>query len=496
MTIYPFFFALFFLLSCTQPAIDSITIALSQAPTSLDPRHATDAVGMRIGNLIFQSLVRIDKNLKVQPSLARRWEQTKNTYIFYVPKGTKFSNGRLLQKEDIEFSFQQYQSPKTPFHSAFKVIQNVQIKETPHEFQIILKLKNNSAVFLSNDLPLLRMLPQKEILSNESLFQKKPIGTGPFFLVKRDDNHIHLQSRTTKKNIIFKVIRDELTRYQKILRNEIDIIQNELSYLKIDQLIQTKIPYQFFKKEGLSVNYLLFNMKDPLFKNKQARKALALGLNTKNMIQLKFKNYVLPANSLLHPKNPFFNQKLPPFSYQPKKAQSILKKNNWTHQKIILTTSNNREVVSYARLLANQMRQIGFQVELKSFEWGTFYGDLKRGNFQVSLLRWVGAFDPDIYRVAFHSSEIPPHGRNRGFYINKKLDALLDSGRVEQNIEKRKKIYQQVQFIIHQDLPIVPLWHNNQLSMVKNEIKGYFLPANGSYDYLSSLTKDKIKNYE
>ena len=496
MTIHRFFFILFFLFSCTQTTFDPITIALSQAPASLDPRYATDAIGMRIGNLIFQSLVRIDKNLKVQPSLAHRWKQTKNTYTFYVQKGKKFSNGRLLKKEDIEFSFQQYQSPKTPFHSAFKVIQNVQIKETPHEFQIILKLKKNSAVFLPNDLPLLRILPKKEILSNENQFQKNPIGTGPFSLVKRDDNHIHLQSRTKNQDIVFKVIRDELTRYQKILRNEIDIIQNELSYLKIDQLSKKQIPYQFFKKEGFSVNYLLFNMKDPLFKNKQARKALALGLNTKNMIQMKFKNYVVPANSLLHPGHSFFNQNLAPLSHQPQKAQSILKKNNWTHQKIILTTSNNREVVSYARLLASQIRKIGFQVELKSYEWGTFYGDLKRGNFQTALLRWVGAFDPDIYRIAFHSSEIPPKGRNRGSYINKKLDALLDQGRTEQNTEKRKKIYQQVQQIIHQDLPIIPLWHNSQLSMVKNEIKGYFLPANGSYDYLTSITKAKIKNHE
>ena len=486
-------FVFIFLTSCTQRPSNKleesqVTLALSQAPSTLDPRKAVSAAGMRITSLIFQSLVRLDRHLKVQPSLARRWTLTDNTYTFYIPKGVVFSNGRPLGKEDIQFSFQEYRSPKSPFHSAFKVIQEVRIQETKNEFQVVVKLKQYSAGFLSTDLPVLKILPKKEILAHPD--SQQWIGTGPFTLVYQDNNQIHLQSRgnTSIQKVVFKVVRDDLTLYQKILREEVDIVQNELSYLKVDKILQnSKLPYQLFKKEGLSVNYLIFNMKDSLFQHKKARKAVALGLNIKDLIQYKFKNYVLPASSILHPRNPFFSEIKHEQTYQPEQAKRMLQL--WGHKKVTLKTSNNKEVVSYARWMADQLRQLGLKVELKSYEWGVFYKDLNRGNFQIALLRWVGAFDPDIYRVAFHSSEKPPRGRNRGFYTNRHLDTLLEKGKQERNLQKRIQIYRQVQNMIRQDLPIVPLWHNLQLSLVKKQIKGYFLPANGSYDYLTSISK-------
>ena len=107
----------------------------------------------------------------------------------------------------------------------------------------------------------------------------------------------------------------------------------------------------------------------------------------------------------------------------------------------------------------------------------------------MALLRWVGAFDPDIYRLAFHSLEAPPQGRNRGFYKNKKLDMLLSAGQKEFDIKIRKRIYKEVQKIVSEELPIIPLWHNQQTAVVKKDIEGYFLPAGGSYDFLLSISR-------
>ena len=466
-----------------------ITLALSQAPVTLDPRKASDAMGMRLSQLIFQALVRIDSNLDIQPDLAFKWKIQKNKYTFWVSKKNQFSNQRKLRKEDIEFSFQEYTSPKNPFYSSFKGIQNVEVQETQNHFKITFSLSEPSATFLSTDLPLLKILPQKEILENEKLFQENPIGTGAFKLLSQDDHHIHLQNKKTSQDVVFKIIRDDLTRYQKILKKEIDIVQNELPYLKVDKLRERNLPYQFFQKEGLSVNYLIFNLKDSLFKNKKARQTVALGLNLPPIIQYKFKNYVTPARSILSTRNPFYNSELPPFKHSLKKAQSILTQNNWNQKKIILKSSNNREVISYVRVIAQQLRDIGFEVQVKSYEWGTFYGDLNKGNFQIGFLRWTGVSDPDIYRIAFHSSEIPPKGRNRSFYSNPHLDALLEEGKKELHLSKRIQIYKEVQQMIREDLPIIPLWHNDQVAFVKKDIQNYFLPLNGSYESLFSIRK-------
>ena len=468
-----------------------ITLALSQSPATLDPRRASDAMGMRLGNLIFQSLVRIDSNLNIQPDLALRWEIHQNQYTFLIPKNIQFSNQRYLQKEDIEFSFKEYTSPRNPFYSSFKIIQNVQVQNDAKNFKLTFSLKNPSATFLSTDLSLLKILPRKEILENESLFQKKWIGTGPFEFISQNDHQIHLRNKKTSQNIFFKIIRDDLTRYQKLLKKEIDIVQNELPYLKVDKLLKKNLPYDLVQKEGLSVNYLIFNLKDSLFKNKQARKTVALGLNIPPIIRYKFKNYVTPATSILPSQSIFFNSDLAPLVHQAQKAKDIINKNNWKQKKITLTSSNNREVISYVRVIAQQLRDIGFQVQVKSYEWGTFYGDLNKGNFQIAFLRWTGVLDPDIYRIAFHSSERPPRGRNRSFYVNPVLDELLEKGRQESQLQKRIELYKEVQQIIQSDLPIIPLWHNQQISFVKKNIQGYFLPFNGSYDFLQFLKKEK-----
>ena len=478
----------------------TITIALSQAPTTLDPRLATDATGMRITNLLFQSLVRLDRNLNIKPSLATHWSYQDHTYTFFIPQGVRFSNGRYMTKEDIQFSFEQYQSPKNPFYSAFKIIQKVDIQKTPEGFTVVLKMKQNSPTFLKADLPILKILPKKEIELSDDSFHKQPIGTGAFQLSHQTDNAIHLglnpfyQKPPFVKKVIFSIIRDDLTRYQKMLRKEIDILQSELSYLKMDHLKKSKLPYRFFQKEGLSVNYLLFNLKDALFKNKEIRRAVALGIHREEIVKYQFNNYVTIAHSILNANNPFFYMPSTPRTFNLEKAKQIIQQNQWGQKKVILTTSNNREVIAYGRILAHQLRQIGLKVELKSYEWGTFYGDLKRGQFQMALLRWVGAFDPDIYRLAFHRSQVPPKGRNRGFYINPQLDSLLDTGRAETTIAKRKAIYKEVQQIIYRDIPIVHLWHNTQLSLVKNHIIGYFLPMDGSYSYLHTIqTTESVK---
>ena len=482
----------------------AVVIALSQRPSTLDPRFAVDAGGMRLGQLIFQPILRLDKNLKIIPGAAYKWTYNNLIYTFYLKKNITFSNGRKIEKQDIEFSFEQFSSPKSPFYSSFKNIEKVHIQDTAQEFIVKAELKNFLAPFLSSDLTLLKLLPKKEILEDEKKWQAQPIGSGPFKLLEQNENSIHLQRRavqqsaqkkilntsfsgkdTTKaSDVIFKIIRDDLTRFQKILKKEIDIVQSDLPYSKIEAVQKRSLPYRVIQKPGLSMNYILINFKDPLFKNKKARQALAFGVNTPNIIQHKLKSAGRPAASILHPENPFFNKALSPLVYDFFKAKQIMIDQGFTGKTISIKTSNNREAISHSKIIAQDLRQIGFKVRLKSYEWGAFYGDIKNGRFQLALLRWVGAFDPDIYRTAFHSAERPPQGRNRGFYVNKKLDSLLEKGRKTKNTLNRKLIYQQVQQIIAEDLAIIPLWHNQQTALVKNNIEGYFLPLNGSYDFL------------
>jgi peptide/nickel transport system substrate-binding protein len=127
---------------------------------------------------------------------------------------------------------------------------------------------------------------------------------------------------------------------------------------------------------------------------------------------------------------------------------------------------------------------------LASFEWGTFYGDIQSGNFQLATMRWVGATDPDIYRVALHSREVPP-GRNRGYYENKNMDKLLDQGIKIDNSEKRIAHYRDVQKTVLSELPFIPLWYDTQVAIVHKRVADYTPPKNG--DFTSFIHVHKVE---
>ena len=157
-----------------------------------------------------------------------------------------------------------------------------------------------------------------------------------------------------------------------------------------------------------------------------------------------------------------------------------------------LKTSNNPESLANGTTLANQWSQAGIKVNHRSFEWGTFYSDVKKGNFQLAIMRWVGISDPDIYRIAFHSKELPP-GRNRGSYKNKNIDSWVEKGLRIMDPKKRIPYYYKVQKMILKDLAVIPLWYNQQVAIVSSRVKNYVPPAKGDYSPLFSVSLEAHK---
>jgi len=313
-----------------------VVIALSQKPSTLDPRFATDAIGMRIGSLIFQSLVRLNRDLKVTSSLAEKWSCSRRVCSFHIPKDVTFSNGSSLTAEDIQFSFDQYRLKKSPFYSAFESVHAFNIQETEKEFVVTISMKYFSANFLSGDLPVLRIFSMKEALAG------RLVGSGPFVLVKEDSNQIHLRARKESmiKNVIFKVIRNGLTRFKKVLKGEVDIAQSELPFSSIEKIKKFQKNYQVFQRTGLSMNYLLINMQDPIFRDLKARQALAFAIDRDSIIQHKLKGFARKAASILNNENPFFFTNRA-YKYDLKKARSILENQGLKQKKIHIKTSSN-----------------------------------------------------------------------------------------------------------------------------------------------------------
>ncbi|MDE0118604.1 MAG: ABC transporter substrate-binding protein [Bdellovibrionales bacterium] len=477
----------------------SVIVALGSEPRLLDPRRATDANSMRIVDLLFHSLVRLGPRLDILPSAAQSWNYKDKVYTFIIDNNLKFSNGRKLTKEDLLFSFQEYRSEKSPFSSSFQIIESVNVEETEEQFILTVKLKEESAKFLQSDIPVLKILPKPEVLSAGSKFYKNPIGTGPFKLKHYSSRQIILDAN--KQNtpaphideVIFKIVRDSFTRFQKMLNKEVDIAQSEMAFDKFNYFLDRKEDFTVFRRPGLTVTYLLINFKDECLKQRNIRQVLALSIDRSKIIQYKLSGFAHEATTILSPNNFFFNRHIKNPAYAPKQAKSLF--NQWSRacrQKIFsLKTSNARSAVDHGKVLSMQLKKIGLKVRMESFEWGTFYGDLNAGRFQLALLKWIGVIDPDIYRLAFHSEEHPKKGRNRGWYKNRQLDQLLDQGVTVMNRDKRRIIYNQVQKMIQKEIVFIPLWYEEQIAVVQKNILHYSLSDIGDFYYLTRIRKRK-----
>lgn len=487
-------------LGCTKKSVDdpsTLYVGLSAAPATLDPRNAMDAGGMRLTNLLFSSIVRLGPDLEIIGEAASKWTYAKLVYSFTLRPGLKFDDGSPegipVTKEDFEFSLDAFRKSGR-FASSLEAIDSYTVTYGPDGGLLTLKLKAFSATLLT-DLTPVKLMPAKIVSEKGDAFRDKPIGTGPFSYVSSDANEIRLRANPFNtyaspklKTVVFKIVREDSTRFLKLMKGELDLVQQELPPAKVTE-IEKKGGFQVFKYPGLSMTYMLVNLKDSVFQKKESRQALSSAINRDEIIRFKLENLAQAATSILSPINPYHDVSLSRPTFDLEKAKKLIESNGLKDKEVILKTSNATQAVENGKVLANQLESAGLKVKLQSFEWATFYKDMDQGNFQLATMKWVGTTDPDIYKTAFHSAEVPPKGRNRGSYSNPQLDKLVEVGRGIEDVRKRIDHYKKVQRIIYDDLPLIPLWYDFEVAVASSRVKDYVPSKNGDYTSLTKVQK-------
>jgi peptide/nickel transport system substrate-binding protein len=213
------------------------------------------------------------------------------------------------------------------------------------------------------------------------------------------------------------------------------------------------------KGEGSNYAYLGFNLRDPILSKRRVREAIAHGLNIDEMITYLVGGCALRASGLLYPGNWAYEPGVEHYDYDLDRAARLLDEAGFTNRparfRLSYKTSQNDVALRKAQYVQAQLKKLNIEVEIRSYEWSTFFADIRRGDFQLYSLEWVSITDPDIYYYIFHSKSVPPDGANRGGYSNPEVDRLLEIGRRETDRSKRAEIYRRVQKIVAHDLPYV-----------------------------------------
>jgi ABC-type transport system substrate-binding protein len=473
------------LLSCSaKPISNTVVMIIENSPTNLDPRIGLDAQSERIDELLFDDLCTRDEHLNVRPGLAERWEvPDPRTYIFHLHKNVKFHDGRPLTSRDVKWTFDSLLQGKirSTKAAAYRLVDHIDAQD---DYTVVFHLKEPFATFPYG--------------SGEEI-SRHPIGSGPFrfvsaepdkeVIIERNDGYwgamAHLQ------RVRFAVIPDATTRALELRKGSADIAVTSLTGDMVLAL-ERESDLEVLHAPGTVLAYLAFNVRDPILKDVRVRQAVAYAIDRAPMIHYLLRDFGRPAYSLLPPESWAYNGDVPHYDHNPDRARQLLEQAgyravNGVRFHLTLKTSTDENPRLVAAVLQQQLRDVGIALDIRTYEFATFFSDITRGAYQLHTLRWVGGNeDPDIFEYVFHSAKFSPNGANRTYYANPRVDALIDQARAELDQDARKQIYAEIQRILAEDLPYINLWYFENVMVHTKRVQNLTLNPPGNYDFLKT----------
>jgi peptide/nickel transport system substrate-binding protein len=421
------------------------------------------------------------------PDLVESFEQTDPlTYRFRLRHGITFHTGKSLEAEDVVYTY------NSILNGSIITTKKAVLEDIA------------SVTAMSRDVVEIRLKqPFNRLLVNLNIgivprnappdFGAHPVGTGPYHLVEyQPDSFAKLEAfpqyfdgppRT--RHLLIRIIPDATTRALELRKGSIDLLILDIppdyfEVLRKDAALRT------ITAPGNRYAYLGFNLRDPILGRKEVRQAIGYSINRKPIVDTIFHGSANLAAGLLPPGNWAYEDDVLHLSYDPQHAKRLLDAAGLadpdgdgpkTRFEVAFknTTNELRRVI--ATVIAKDLTTVGIGVNVRSYEWGTFFADVNRGNFQMFLLQWVGESDPDIFRSVFET-----HGsRNRGKYSDPELDRWVAQAGLETTEEDQKKYYSLIQKKVAEDCPYISLWYEANVAVMRKELGGMRLTPDADY---------------
>jgi oligopeptide transport system substrate-binding protein len=470
-------------------------------PLVLDPAVAQDADSATYIVEIFSGLVRLDRDLKVQPDLAASWDVSPDgkTYTFHLNQKATFHDGRPVTAEDIKYSFQRALAPETASVVAENFLGDIagardvsrgratEISglKVIDDQTISLTLDQPKAYFLYKlTYPTAFVVDQRQIQANPKRWTQKPNGTGPFKLKEwRLGERIVLEAYNNNvlgapklQKITFELQGGSaLVDYQD---GNIDATGVGLDDLQRVQDPSDKLHAEYQQAPRMSIDYIGFNTTTKPFDDPKVRQAFAMAVDRQKIAEVVLQGAAPIANGILMPGVPGHTDDDKTLPYDPARAKQLLSESKYGSdigQVTLALSGAGATAGPYDEALVQMWRDnLGVDVQIQQAESGTFFQDIDQGRYQMFHIGWIMDYpDPeDVLDVLFYSKS----RQNSTRYTNPEIDAKLERARVEQDTEKRLTIYRDVEKQLLNDAAWIPMFFDTAHVLVKPYVKNFVVP--------------------
>ncbi|GFO66777.1 peptide-binding protein [Geomonas limicola] len=465
-------------------------------PNTLIPLLASDSASHEVAGLVYNGLVRYDKNLKLEGDLARSWEVSPDglTITFHLRPGVKWHDGKEFTSRDVLYTYRVTVDPKTPtaYSEDFKQVKKAEALDT-YTFQVSYD-KPFAPALASWGIAILpaHLLEGKDI--TKSPLARSPIGTGPYTFkewipgqkLALEANPAYWEGRPYLDRFVYRIIPDNSTMYMELKAGGIDTMGlSPVQYQRQTNTPEFLARFNKYRYPASAYTYLGYNLRLPLFKDRRVRQAISHAINKEEIIQGVLLGMGQIAHGPYKPGTWAYKPQVADPEYNPAKAQQLLKeagfvmgpdgilaKDGKPFSFTIMTNQGNDQRMKCAQIIQRRLKRVGIDVKIRVMEWASFLTNfIDKGKFEAVLLGWTIGQDPDLYDV-WHSSKTEPKELNFIGFKNAEVDRLLIEGRGTFDQEQRKRCYWGIQDILAQEQPYTFLYVPDALPAVASRFQG------------------------
>ncbi|HEU4887179.1 MAG TPA: ABC transporter substrate-binding protein [Thermoanaerobaculia bacterium] len=483
--------------SAAVPAIDdntpqdggTLVRRLALDVVTLNPVVLSSRYDRYVANYLFTPIVYLDRNLQPIPGLADAWDISDDglTYRLELNRKATFSNGRPVRASDVVFTLKKIADPNTQAiqaHDAFSSLDPAKTRAIDdHTVEVVFRKRLAAQLIRFND-----VLVVPEDIYSVGHFNKdfltRAVGSGPYVLVRRDvGKEVVLQRRKDYwgerphiETVVLKVVNDHGTAFNALKNGDLDesLVPSD-TWMRERNNPQLTRTIDFQRFYTLNYNYIAWNNRDPILKDKRVRRAMSMCIPMDAVINDLFKGTARAMSGPFTPDHWAYNPTVPVVRYDPQGAQALLATAGWKDANAdgvldkdgkpfeldLIIMSGSATSKQIGQMAQSELKKIGVNVDIVMMNGAEAIQRLMAGNYQAAYLSWDLDADPDLFGI-FHSTQTPASGgQNFVFYANPEADRLIDEGRVELDASKRKDLYWRLHEVLAEDQPYTWIVQNS-----------------------------------
>lgn len=461
------------------------------------PMMASDSASADISGLVYNGLVKYDKDIKVVGDLAESWDISKDNLVitFHLRRGVKWHDGEGFTAHDCLFTYQKMidQNVATPYSQDFLRVQSARVLDD-YTFEVRYEEPFAPALISWG----MGVIP-KHLLEMEDLnttdYNRKPIGTGPYKFkewvtgqrIVLEAFSDYFEGRPYIDQFVYRIIPDTATMFLELKSFGIDfMVLDPMQYTR-----QTTTPFfqenfNRFRYPSFGYTYMGYNLKDPKFADKRVRQAITYAVDREGIIKGVLLGLGQVCTGPFPPESWAYNPDVKKYPYDPGMAKGLLAEAGWEDHDgdgildkggvkfsfTLLTNQGNEQRAKTAQIIQQNLKQVGIEVKINILEWqALLHNFIDQRKFEAIIMAWSLSRDPDLYDI-WHSSKTAPQEFNFISYNNPQVDKLIIEGIRTFDIQERKRAYYKLHEILADEQPYTFLYIADALPIIHRRFKG------------------------